>query len=59
MLRVDLLSVEGVRGDRKNPIDGFWGRESDEAEASAPLKREFVEEKGNIFRGVIEWLVHL
>ena len=59
MLRVDLLSVEGVRGDRKNPIDGFWSRESDEAEASAPLKREFIEEKGNIFRGVIEWLVHL
>ena len=44
MLRVDLLSVEGVRGDRKNPINGFWSRESDEAEASASLKREFIEE---------------
>ena len=59
MLGVDLLPVEGVRGHRKNSINGFWSRESDEAEASAPLKREFVEEKGNIFRGVIEWLVHL
>ena len=59
MLWVDLLSVKGVRGNRKNPINSFWGRESDETEASAPLKRELVEERGNMFRGVIEWLVHL
>ena len=44
MLGVDLLAVEGVRGDRQNPINGLWSRESDEAEASASLKREFIED---------------
>ena len=44
MLRVDLLPVEGVRGHRENSINGFWSRESDEAEASASLKREFIED---------------
>ena len=51
MLRVDLLPVEGVRGNRKNSINSFWGRESDEAKASAPLKRRFIEDEGKHFLG--------
>ena len=56
VLRVDLLSIEGVRRNWKNSIHGFWGRKRDETEASAPLKEKNLLRMGNMLRGVI---VHL
>ena len=59
VLWVDLLSIEGVRRNGKDPVHCFRCRESDEAEASAPLKICFVEEGQTFFGFFLMWLVHL
>ena len=43
MLRVDLLPVQAVRGDRQDPVYSLGVGEGDEAEASVPLR---------------EWILH-
>ena len=53
VLWVDLLSIEGVGGHRKDPVHCFRCRESDEAEASAPLKIWLVE-KGQKILGLFD-----
>ena len=40
VLRVDLLSVETVRGDAEDAVDRVRRGEGDEAESAAPLQRE-------------------
>ncbi len=43
VLRVDLLSVEGVGADDEDAFDGVRRREGDEPESAAPLKSKLLD----------------